>query len=324
MHGIPSQSTASVILDEILQYRRRFSAADQDLSAENRLVRHTQLPRIEAFVAQNRPIEFVLPAFPAKSPNPNKVLGEVPDMAEKLSLTFLNEVCRTIQQHYAPGARLTICSDGHVFSDLIGVSDATINVYQDQIKALIRDENLQHLAVLNLGDIQEFSPLIGNYDALRDTLIKGYADPLDAIRDQLISDEDGTRLYRAITRFLFEDGLLPDYQGSKTALQRDARQRAYGVIQSSWAWGNLLARCFPDAIRLSIHPQPASSLKMGIHMLPTKDDWLTPWHGTAVEIDGSFVLMKKAEALEINAEPVWIDGAHSHYQVTTQPRAEVA
>lgn len=42
---------------------------------------------------------------------------------------------------------------------------------------------------------------------------------------------------------------------------------------------------------------------MGIHMLPTKDDWLTPWHGTAVEVDGTFLLMKKTEAVELNAEP---------------------
>lgn len=68
-------------------------------------------------------------------------------------------------------------------------------------------------------------------------MLEGYADPLQDIREHLINDEDGTRLYRAITRFMFEDGLTPDYQGSKTALQRDARQRAYGVIQSSWAWG---------------------------------------------------------------------------------------
>lgn len=316
MQGATNKSQASIILDEILQYRRSFTTDAEDISAENHLVRQIQLPRIEAFVSQNRPIQFVLPAFPAKSPNLNKVLGDVPDMAEKLSLTFLNEICLNIQQYYAPGARLKICSDGHVFSDLIGVCDDTISVYHHQIKVLIRDKELLNLEVLNLGDIQEFSLLNGDFISLRETLIKGYSIPLEDIREQLTRDEDGMRLYRAITRFLYEDGLRPGYQGSKTALQRDARQRAYGVIQSSWAWGNLLARCFPEAIRLSIHPQPASSLKIGIHMLPSKDNWLTPWHGTAVQIDGTFVLMKKAEALEINARPVWIDGAHSHYEVT--------
>lgn len=322
MNGSYRHTTASKILHEILHYRRRFSGSDQDISLENELVLLTQLPRIQTFVSANLPIHFILPAFPAKSPNPNKVLGTVPDMAEKLALTFLNALCENIKAHYAPGARLTICSDGHVFSDLINVNDDTINTYQGKIKALIHDEQLNCLDVLNLGDIDEFAALTDDYDVLRSTLLQGYADPLEDIRTFLINDEDGTRLYRAITRFMFEDGLMPDYQGSKTALQRDARQRAYGVIQSSWAWGNLLAQCFPDAIRLSIHPQPASSLKMGIHMLPTKDDWLTPWHGTAVEVDGTFLLMKKTEAVELNAEPVWVDGKHSHY--TLDSRKSVA
>ena len=199
MHGSCS-TTASHILNEILHYRRRFSGSDQDISLENDIVTLTQLPRIQTFISANLPIHFILPAFPAKSPNPNKVLGAVPDMAEKLALTFLNSLCENIKSHYAPGARLTICSDGHVFSDLINVSDATINTYQNKIKALIKDEQLSHLDVLNLGDIEEFAALTDDYDVLRSTLLEGYADPLQDIREHLINDEDGTRLYRAITR----------------------------------------------------------------------------------------------------------------------------
>jgi pyoverdine/dityrosine biosynthesis protein Dit1 len=106
-------------------------------------------------------------------------------------------------------------------------------------------------------------------------LVDGYAEPEETIKHRLMQDEQGLQLYRAITRFLYEDSQLPGYSGSNAALQKDAKQRACGVIQRSWAWGNLLAQHFPLAIRLSIHPQPADSLKMGIHMMPTKDDWLT-------------------------------------------------
>ena len=74
-----------------------------------------------------------------------------------------------------------------------------------------------------------------------------------------MQDEQGLSLYRAITRFLYEDSQLPGYSGSNAALQKDAKQRACGVIQRSWAWGNLLAQHFPAAIRLSIHPQPVDS-----------------------------------------------------------------
>ncbi|MGH3837348.1 MAG: L-tyrosine/L-tryptophan isonitrile synthase family protein, partial [Pseudonocardiaceae bacterium] len=39
--------------------------------------------RVMRFVARGVPVEFVLPAFPAKSPNNSKVLGPTPDMAER-------------------------------------------------------------------------------------------------------------------------------------------------------------------------------------------------------------------------------------------------
>ena len=79
----------------------------------------------------------MLPAFPTKSPNPNKVLGTLPDMAERLSLSFLNHLCQRIQLHYAPGMRILICSDGHVFGDLIRVADPAIDAYQAHIEQLI-------------------------------------------------------------------------------------------------------------------------------------------------------------------------------------------
>ncbi len=128
-----------------------------------------------------------------------------------------------------------------------------------------------------------------------------------------MSNQDGVLLYRAITRFLFEDGLTPDYSGSRTALQNDAKARAYGVIQRSWAWGDLLADLFPQAIRLSIHPQVETSIKMGIHMMPSKDDWLTPWHGVAVNTGDHFVLMKRSEVIALGGKLANLNGLPSHY-----------
>jgi pyoverdine/dityrosine biosynthesis protein Dit1 len=47
---------------------------------------------------------------------------------------------------------------------------------------------------------------------------------------------------------------------------------------------------------------------MGIHMLPTRDDWLTPWHGVAANLDGQFVLMKRRDVLAMEHELVHIHG----------------
>jgi L-tyrosine isonitrile synthase len=86
--------------------------------------------RVESFVAAYEPVDFVLPAFPGKSPNRAKVLGSTPDMAEQLSLHFLQSLCDRVQERYAPGARMIICSDGRVFSDLVRIPDADITRYQ--------------------------------------------------------------------------------------------------------------------------------------------------------------------------------------------------
>lgn len=48
-------------------------------------------------------------------------------------------------------------------------------------------------------------------------------------------------------------------------------------------------------------------------MMPTGDDWLTPWHGVAVKINGKFILTKKHEAEKMNGKLVKIDQVPSYY-----------
>lgn len=303
------------VLREFMCYRRRYPELRQHgrEAEEIRQVKRIQMPRIKAFVEAGAPVEFVLPAFPAKSPNPNKILGVLPDMAEKISIIFLNHLCQRIHLFYPPGARIKICSDGRVFGDLVHITDANISAYRDMLQRLIDETGATYVSLFNLEDVPAFSTCANNHNQLRASLIEQYAQPMDAIRKTLMSNEGGILLYRAITRFLFEDGLTPDYLGSRTALQHDAKNRAYGVIQRSWAWGDLLSDLFPQAIRLSIHPQAATSIKMGIHMMPSKDDWLTPWHGVAVNTGDHFVLMKRSEVIAQGGKLTNINGLPSHY-----------
>ncbi|MBD2796638.1 isocyanide synthase family protein [Xenorhabdus sp. 18] len=317
MERLDIEEVSNKILHELLQYRRRFPESEHTLQDEEKRVSEVQLPRIRAFVEQGKPIECILPAFPTKSPNPRKVLGKMPDMAEKLSLIFLNSLCQRIQLYYPPGANIVICSDGHVFSDLIHVDDNTITYYQLEIEKLLHELGATHLSVFNLGNVESLTQYTNDYDQLRELLVSRYAQSIEEIKEELKKTEEGVQLYRAITRFLYEDSLLPEYTGSKNALQKDARQRSAGVIQRSWAWGNLLAEQFPLAIRLSIHPQPMDSIKMGIHMMPTRDDWLTPWHGVAANINGQFVLMKSDEVKKMNGKLIEIRGVPSHYLIET-------
>jgi pyoverdine/dityrosine biosynthesis protein Dit1 len=115
---------------------------------------------------------------------------------------------------------------------------------------------------------------------------------------------------------MFEDGIALHPEVSRTQTRKHARTQAIQVLLRSRAWGRLLASTFPHAVRLSIHPQPAVSDKVGIHLLPTQDAWLTPWHGVALLDRERFRLVKRAEAEELGASAVEVEGRASHYAVT--------
>ncbi len=106
----------------------------------------------------------------------------------------------------------------------------------------------------------------------------------------------------------------PTFTGTRSALQRDCRRRAYGVIQRSRAWGGLVADHHPRAVRLSIHPQPAGAPKFGIRLLDGPDAWTTPWHSAALrQADGTWTLMPRARAQRLG-RLVHRDGRPSHFE----------
>jgi len=268
------------------------------------------------FMRHGAPIQLVLPAFPAKSPNARKVLGVLPDEAERQALAFLQWLCDDIASVYEPGAEILICSDGRVFGDYVGLEDQSITAYQDELARMLAP--YASLRTYNLDDRWPGE----SFEVMRTLLTEHYAEPLAAVRRRVREEESSLRLYRGITRFLFEDGkgVLPI---SNTALQNSARERAYGVIQRSKAWGDLLLDVFPEAVRLSIHPQPCGAAKLGILLGRTHDVWLTPWHAVAVDVAGRFVLMKRHEAEAAGARLVVVDGRNSHYELRDATRVRM-
>jgi L-tyrosine isonitrile synthase len=270
--------------------------------------------RVAQFISRRASVDFALPAFPGKSPNKSKVIGPEPDMAEQLSLDFLRKLCEQIQDIYAPGARIIICSDGHVFSDLVHIADTDITSYQTKLTAMIARSGQGPLHLFGLdGQYPGHT-----YDMMRVSLMAHYGEDIDDLRRQVRGRPELLTLYRGLTRFLLEDAAGPDYKRSRAALQRECRQRAYKVMHRSRAWGSLIAERFPEAVRLSIHPQPCGSTKLGINLLDHSDNWITPWHGTAVDVGGRFVLMKRYQAEALGADLVYRHGRPSHY-VARQP-----
>lgn len=285
--------------------------------------RAAQRGKIDVHVRAGRPIPMLLPAFPAKSPNPDKVLGHLPDLAEELSVAFLEALCVRVGQVYPPGAHLVICSDGRVFNDVVGIPDAHVSAYQREMANVLDRLGTAHISLYSLDDVYPGTDPVG----MRQKLWADHAPDRDALREEVRAGGPMLGLYRGITRFLFEDAKIPGFEGSNATLQRESRKRAYEVIGRSQAWGNLLAVLHPDAVRLSIHPQPCGHEKFGIFLQAQgeEDRWLTPWHAVAVEERGRFRLMKHRAAKDAGGRLVLRHGRPSHYVLphpdhTTSPK----
>jgi pyoverdine/dityrosine biosynthesis protein Dit1 len=298
---------------------RRMSGASETCTCDACMAPH--LPKIVAKVVANQPISLVLPAFPGKSPNLAKVLGTLPDMAEENALRFLQQLADRIGKIYAPGAQIVLASDGRIFSDVVGLKDEDVTAYRDALLAMINDLGLANISTFNLEEIYEGL----SFDEMRAATMADFSQSMDDLRvavkraqtpEGTADDVELNRLYCGITRFLVEDATFPGQPLSRNQIQKDARTRAYGVIQRSNAWSGVVEKHFPEAVRLSIHPHGCGSAKLGIHLSePAQaDNWITPWHGVALELEaGRFVLAKRAQAEALGATIVERDGRPSHF-----------
>ncbi|MCC6877496.1 MAG: L-tyrosine/L-tryptophan isonitrile synthase family protein [Sandaracinaceae bacterium] len=303
---IEPEQRARAILARIFE-RRRVLPGVEHAPSEAALALH--LPRVMDAVVAGRPLRLVLPAFPAKSPSPKKTLGPRADLAEELALRSLSGLLDAIEALHPAGAELVICSDGHVFADLVGVRDTDVARYREDLAAMLVALREPRARLFDLGDaLGEGSPA-----RLRAELVLRYAASLEALRERAERSPRHRAQLDGIHRFLVEDAHALRPEESKNRIRKETRAAAYEVVRRSEAWGALVAAAFPDAVRLSIHPQPDVSEKIGVHLVETHDAWLTPWHGCAVLRGERYVLMHRADVE--GATLVEEEGRPSHLEV---------
>ncbi|OJJ03174.1 hypothetical protein ASPVEDRAFT_62986 [Aspergillus versicolor CBS 583.65] len=254
--------------------------------------------KVYSFTKDSRHIELCLPAFPCKSSNPEKVAGVSPDAAEYLALNHLHSFVEQVSKIYTPGATLWIISDGHVFSDCIGVDDSLVDEYGQTLEieyrrrqestgnGYIKFTGLEDLFFSSLETTAAFST-----DMLTDVEIP---QPIETIRTdsaqkcrlllekvggidrdhlrQLITDKhhDTLALYQGQSRFMLED--LASYLSARNMggkqKKRVASSVAAEMIARNHAYSNLVELLFPHHIRLSIHAHSNCGPKFGIRLFP--------------------------------------------------------
>ena len=149
-----------------------------------------------------------------------------------MSQTKSIAVCVELKPLYAPGARISICSDGRVFSDLVGVSDEDVSNYATELKRIIKRVEARSLDFFCMEDLFD----VEDHIAMRQQLINHYCDSLSAIETRIHKFEHHRELFNGIQRFLFEDRVAMDSGKSRTQIRNDCKDLAYAVIQRSDGW----------------------------------------------------------------------------------------
>lgn len=292
---------SEIICDKIMSYFKILTANELP-NLQKAPIYHQIRDRIQ----KGKSLHFILPAFPAKSPNPEKTSGPSADLGEVLGLQNLNSLCIKIKQIYSPGAFVTICSDGRVFNDLVLVNEKDLSTYSKQLMS-IRDEfNLTHINFYALED--EFFRNKQNF-------LEMYGPSIADIKLEVKNKKSTQNLFNGLHRFLLEDRRVLFPQKSKNSLSMECKKLTYELIQRSRAWDNWLKTQFPHTLRLSIHPYPIESTKFGINLVPSSDRWATPWHNVTVKIKDQFRLMKRKEALRIGAQLKYVKGTYAYFEV---------
>ncbi|KAK2038726.1 hypothetical protein LZ31DRAFT_569874 [Colletotrichum somersetense] len=247
--------------------------------------------KIQQFWASQKPISLLLPAFPWKSPNPQKTLSQCPDLGEELGLIRLNHLCNELAQVFPYGAQIAVVSDGTVYNDLLGYPDEDVFNYGKELRDMALKNSLDSITFLRLVDVLGIADsksmskesLLDITATCRSELEKRFLDPDFSIEMEIKHHSDTALTYEGFVKGAYDDlrwgSDTPEVVISNAGLyQAEAQRVAKQMTRRLIAYEKALESRFPDSIRLSIHPSSGKS-KFSVPLVPQPDCFgLTPWH----------------------------------------------
>ncbi len=243
------------------------------------------LQNIAYFTANNRPVNMLLVGFPFKSSNQEKkVIGALPDMAERKSLEYLQNILNEIKAVYKPGASILIFCDGIFFAEFFGITPDTVTQYEQALKALAAD--LPDISIFTAQDMLKANQLSSSDQLIQ--LIDTF-EPSDAQFKAQLNSIPQT----ALKRFALE---LDHPQGRLLLKKHSLEDIVVRLLAREMRLRSYVAKEFPSPqfFRLTVHLSPDVSKKFGLRLSPTSE--ITPYHGVLVEeADGSWEIRFKKD-----------------------------
>ncbi|CAI5755542.1 unnamed protein product [Candida verbasci] len=285
---------------------------------------------VEFFTSRWQPVRAVLPAFPCKSSNIDKVASEVPDKGEELAIKRLIDFAYSVKKVYPPGVIISIVSDGHVFSDCIAVDDAKVNKYSKLLKELyykIKPIDFNPITFSSLPEIFKLesfhlcpnvelthyipTQLDEESEVCRKILVATCDTDAGKLRQDILTDgHPRLALFRGFSKFMTEDLQAHSLQMTRKKYKKMVANIAFEMIKRNDAYSNLVELIFPFHLRFSIHAHNNLGPKFGISLLNNlhinnlsdkSSDLLhipTPWHNSIVKINDVYFVIKAHKVRE--------------------------
>lgn len=264
--------------------------------------------RILKFVENNEPIKFSMLGYPFKSGNTHdKVLGAEPDMAEYKSFENFAKFNKIMKQIYTPGVTMSIISDGYIFSDVFGVPDKQVEVYNE----ITRDMSLIAPAV-KMYDGTDFYGH-STPEVMREKVMLQYGITHERLTQRILTDLNVNELYRGMIIFMQEENKQKQYP-SNTQREKAAKILAREAMLRNEAYSTLIQHEFDDHIRLSMHNSTNDGVKFSFKLLEGNSKY-SPWHSALLmHKDNTFETIHKIDAINAGHELVYVNNKPEYFQ----------
>ncbi|MCH5586359.1 isocyanide synthase family protein [Shimazuella sp. AN120528] len=238
--------------------------------------------KLEYFINNDKPINFIMPAFPGKSPNSNSTFTSDIGLEEIIALKTIENFISSINCLYQYGCKFTIIHDGHLFYDLgITRTDEQLTSY---VKSFIKLKS-DSIISFTLNDLMGSN----SFSVSRNKFKKEYVE--SNINCPCSRDIQNETLFTK-NEFADKIGYL---NMSKNQLQKKSKEIAKKALILKAGLSDLISKNFDRYIRLSIHYQKKESPKMGIQLIPNAINHGTPWFNVLYKAPSGKVILGKKD-----------------------------
>ena len=296
------------------------------------------IEKIRYWINLRKPIYCCLPAFPAKSPNTEKVFScSFPDYGEYLALHQLYQFANQVSNFYKYGCQILIIADGRVYGDLIGVNKQNIKLYKQHLLEMIKKNKFDScLKYTNLAMELNYDENESKDDDNDDDMniinifLKKYGNNIDVkqISKNIKKDNNLQTVYFGMSKFLEYDCSSKwnkNKFSSISSVRKYCKDTAKNMMIRSNAYSNLIKTNYPNHIRLSIHGHDNEE-KFAVCLFKSfsLNYCITPWHNVTCKMLDNRILLIKNIVIEniimINKQKLslWINCRVSIYSRSKQ------